>query len=309
MARKQWMQTLSKAEAQESCEAAAAFLHREGFANNDYSIAAIQTVDLVNLIELVAFFNALKAPNGQEIPLDVSTRNLLERLVGLSLSESDLEMLNFFSVQCAHRNDDRAMQIAGEEVQQLRGRSEFAGTVLLAIAQVHSDYAIDLLIAGQQQTGPLNQARIYELASNHWKRFGLEPVALPVVKPQPEAVVAVPALKPVAEVVIPVPSEPEPEPEPVVEPDPYIMISTHLGSVYVPDDEAVMHHWIAAANALQIRGYVALGDEIVILNKDGNFLRKEQDWEHDRKGYTYCFQIESIERNRVVIRAKSREEY
>ena len=326
--RRAWMADQSTEEREQNCEETASFLYGQGYANNDYSIAAIQTVDSANLIELVSFFNRLKGRPEDEFSLQDATEQMLDKLVGIALTESDLEMLNVFSGLCIQREIDRAMEIAGEEVQLLRGQSEFAGTVLLAMAQAGSGYPIDLLLVEQRNSGPLDQQKIFALASSHWKRRGLmltplsastlpsEPMAVApfsedVSEPAKEMVAAEtqPAEQRVVESA-PVPDahpEPEPVPEPLPEPAPFIVISTHLGRVYVPDQEELMHEWIAAANALKIRGYVALGDEIVILKMEGTFLRKDQEWLHDMKGYTYHFKLESIQKNRVSMRAAGRE--
>lgn len=321
--RRVWIAAQSPDERDRNCEETASFLYGQGYANNDYSIAAIQTVDIVNLIELVTFFNTLKGSPDPSFVLKDATEEMLDNLVGIALTDTDLEMLNVFSGLCRRRDIDRAMEMAGEEVQHLRGQSEFSGTVLLAMAQAGSGYPIDLLLTEQQNFGPLDEQKIFELASNHWKRQGLMLTRLSSVTAQlesfPEGVaesveetVAAslqPDKQPVLEI-DPLPAsvpEPAPVPEPLPEPDPFVMISTHLGQVYVPDEEELIHEWIAAANTLQIRGYVALGDEIVILKMDGTLLRKDQEWLHDLKGYTYHFKLERIQRNRVIMRAYERE--
>ncbi|MDF7825703.1 hypothetical protein P4B35_16870 [Pontiellaceae bacterium B12227] len=315
MERRHWMQGLSPSDRQRHCEETAAFLIEEGLAVEEYSVAGIQSVDELNLIELVAFFNVLLSDQNQEASLDLT----LDQLVGIALTDHDIEMLSVFVGLCIRRDIDRAMAIAMEEVRALQGESEFAATVLLAMIQAGTGRPIDLLLAEQPRSGPMTRTRINQLASNHWNRVGatlklsenvvdVAPENGPATKPEEVPVVvknAQPA--PVLEIKpVPMPVSPSVQ-LPEEEPEPFLKITTNLGVVYVPDDEELMPQWVTAANSLQIRGYVALGDEIVILRMDGGMLRKDQDWVHEMKGYHYHFKLEDIQRDMVTIRAGKRE--
>ena len=129
-------------------------------------------------------------------------------------------------------------------------------------------------------------------------------------------------LGPVVETPVPVADPPVPPEEPVeppaekvppvkpIEPEApkFIRISMHLGVAYVPSDEKVMHEWVAATQELKMKGFVSLGDEVVILRADGGVLKKGEVWAVDYAGYSYRFAVESIAQNRVSMRAAGREE-
>ena len=75
----------------------------------------------------------------------------------------------------------------------------------------------------------------------------------------------------------------------------------------VPNDEAEMYEWVAATYNLRIKGYVSLGDEVVILREDGSMLRRMDAWSVEKGNYIYCFSIEHILKGRVTLRAAGRE--
>lgn len=129
----------------------------------------------------------------------------------------------------------------------------------------------------------------------------------PTTKPpelNPPSVAKPPSRAPVA----PSPISPAPEPGPKPKTDPMLRITTHLGAVLVPNDDATMHEWIAAAHSLQVKGFVSLGTEVVILREDGSMLRKGEDWILEKGGYSYRFRIDSIAEGRVSMRANGRDE-
>jgi len=104
------------------------------------------------------------------------------------------------------------------------------------------------------------------------------------------------------------PSKPPPKKAIKPKPAPFVRITTHLGAVLVPNNEATMHEWIAAAHSLQVKGFVSLGSEVVILCEDGSRLQKGEDWLLEKGGYSYRFQIDSIAEGRVSMRANGRDE-
>ncbi|VGO12891.1 hypothetical protein PDESU_01445 [Pontiella desulfatans] len=85
--------------------------------------------------------------------------------------------------------------------------------------------------------------------------------------------------------------------------DPFVKVTTHLGVVLVPNDDSVMHEWIAAAHKLQLKGFVSLAGEVVILRNDGSMLRKGETWDLDMSGNTYTFQIDDVMQGKASMRA------
>ncbi len=93
----------------------------------------------------------------------------------------------------------------------------------------------------------------------------------------------------------------------VAEPDPFVRITTHLGVVLVPNNEDEMAEWIAAAQNLELKGYVSLGTEVVVLRNDGTMLRKGEIWSIEYRGFRFNFLIDTIMKDKVSMRAKGRE--
>jgi hypothetical protein len=286
--RKAWMDSLSPEEKRAYREEMSAFLVEQGLAGDRYSISAMRESNPTNLVALASFFDELQ---DETVDHDARIRSIPESLAAIAtnlgegeLGENELAVLQHFAELFGANEIDEAMTPARNELKAVQGDSTFLGTVLAAMVQSKSGLPIDQLIA---QDGGLER-----MDSNHRKSQVLEQVNG----------VSVAGNSGVSEV-----PDAEKELAMVAEPDPFVRITTHLGVVLVPNNEDEMAEWIAAAQNLELKGYVSLGTEVVVLRNDGTMLRKGEIWSIEYRGFRFNFLIDTIMKDKVSMRAKGRE--
>lgn len=298
--RKIWMDGLTSEEKRAYREEMAAFLAEQGIAGDRYSLAAIKEANPTNLMVLASFFSELRNDEEEQeervrsVPESLAA--VAANLSGNPLSEEAAGMLQELTGLFDADEIDRAIGLARNELEESQGENELAGMVLAAMVQAGSGLPVDQLLLDEKDEGMFELETLKELASRHWKRTGQSAGELSVSWGAGEAA----AESNVQETSIV--EEPG-----VVEKEPFLRITTHLGVVLVPNDESEMHEWIAAAQSLRMKGYVSLGDQVVLLRNDGSMLRKGEDWTLAYMGYTYHFRIHTIMKGRVSMRANGRE--
>jgi hypothetical protein len=301
--RKAWMDSLTPEEKRAYKEEMAAFLAEQGLASDRYSLAAIKEVNPTNLVVLADLFSELQ---DEEVEEDIRIRSIPESLgviaanfSGVTLGERELGMLQNFAELFAKDEIEEAIAQARKELEDSQGENLLAGAVLTALIQAESGLPADQLLYGNEGISSLDTDHLKGLASRHWKRRGLNPDL------QWNSASGIePGTVGVAEIQL---SEEESAPDMIHKPEPFVHITTPLGVASVPSDPALIDEWISASHSLQMRGFVSLGNEVVILRNDGEMLRNGDVWHVEHKGYSYRFGIDKIMKDKVSLQGKSRE--
>lgn len=166
----------------------------------------------------------------------------------------------------------------------------FIGTLAAAVIQSEADVPMDIILQDPLSISMLNRSSLKSLASSHWKQQGKDPemewksAITPPVKPAEQHVAEVPE----------------------VGPNPFIRVTTPMGAVLVPNETMVTDEWIAAASMLKVKGFVSLDGEVAVLSTTGVIIQPGKEWKVDFKDYTYAFQVDSVEKNRVSMQAIAR---
>ncbi len=301
--RKAWMDSLTPEEKRMYKEEMAAFLAEQGIATHHYSLAAIKEVNPTNLVALAGLFSELQDDDIEE---EVRIRSIPESLTilaanfsGTELGEQELGLLQQFAELFARDEIEEAMAKAQMELEEAEGNNKLAGAVLAALVQAESGLPADQLFSGEEGASLLNADALKNLAVKHWKSKGLDPT----VQWKDGSGVDTGKAE-VCEVQV---LEIEPEPEAVPQPDPFIRITTPLGIAIVPSDPLLVSEWIAAAHMLQMKGFVSLGNELVILRNDGEMLRNGDLWSVEHVGQAFSFRIDTIAKGKVVLTGEYRE--
>ncbi len=305
--RKAWTDSLTPEEKLAYREEMAAFLAEQGIAEDRYSLAAMKDVNPTNLVALADLFSELGDENVAEEErvrsISESIAQITANLGGFNLTDENKAMLREFAEMVGKDDMKQAVEKARQDLEAVKGDDEFLATALAAMMQTRSDLPMDQMLGESEGEGFMSLDSLKAMASNHWKKEGKDPAAEWMSFGPPVVVEIVEVVEVVDDAAAPSAVERKYVPPP---PDPFIKITTHLGVVLVPNDDAEMHEWIAAAQSLEIKGYVSLGNEVVILRPDGVMMRKGEIWELARSGYTYHFAIDRIMKNRVSLKADGR---
>lgn len=270
-------------------------LARAGFASKRRSLEAIQEADPTQTILMASFFAAVDTNAVANTWVETTPEilhKITEAVPGFSLG-SEQEEAFFSCIELKYSEGvDALMRYVRTDGFRRENEPVFYGSLLAALVQSEYDIPMDRLVQDSISRALMNSSSLKGIASKHWKRQGKDPqVEWELALQETEIKVVAPSL-----------AEEDMEPEP----DPYIPISTAMGVVLVPNDGTSVDEWIVAANKLNIRGFVSVDDEVVILSTTGEMIRKGEQWSVDFQKFTYAFDITNIDNERVHMKAKER---
>ncbi|MCF7816482.1 MAG: hypothetical protein K9M54_01270 [Kiritimatiellales bacterium] len=279
--RKAWMDSLTPEERQAYREEMSAFMAEQGLAEDRYALSAIQQVNPTNLVLLVSMFAELQADNPRREEnirsIPESLASIAGNLTGFTPSDADMAMLRSITALLSSDEGAAAIARARADLQAIAGENGLAGATLAALLQVESGLPVKLLLGD----GPVDEPVLPEAS----------PVSTNVVP----SIVA-PAQTEELQVVEA--SAPAPQT------DPFVVVPCDFGSVRIPDNLYGEGRWTAAVQELKIKGFGALGREIVILCEDGTMIRNKDAWSVDYAGNTYRFRVDHVEKNKVMLIAE-----
>ncbi len=287
--RGEWLQGLSDEERNTYKKAFARFLIEQKISGTTH-LNAIKGLDPSKIAVVAEQFDRLRPDDDSKLKAEAFNEiatDVVFSLGGFGISEDDQFLLaNCLILYTVGKTDD-AFKLAGKKISS-SAAEDFSMLLLLILEQAESDIPVDLLLAAADAGEYLQPAKISEWAAGPKKQVA-------VVEKKVEAK---PAEKPVVK-----------KPEPPKDPDAgFTKISTSMGTVKVPSDPEVMDAWVAAVYSIKMSGFVSLGNEVAVLLQNGEMYRKGDDWRVTFKDHVYHFDIESVTKSTVHLKAAHREE-
>ncbi|HEY5654119.1 MAG TPA: hypothetical protein VIR63_07120 [Pontiella sp.] len=279
---KERLRNLSFVEKITYCEEIAAALVTHAIVDGEYALNAVKSASPKQVIALLSLFNKTTATDEA---LPESIIHIAAYLGGFTLDEQNSNILKAIVRLSEKGLKKEAIAYALLKVEQSKGENALAGALILSMLQAETDLPFGHLILDEESDYFVNEDNVRVMAKQYYERVKKTQKTLTQEKIE-EDVIA--------------------DKEAAPKRDPFIQVSTDLGIITVPNEEDVMHEWIAAAQSLKVKGFVSLGEEIVILNEQNEMLKRGQVWDVKSGEYTYHFRIDKIIHGKVSLSSDGR---